>query len=56
METNYLVWMVGMTTLFVIAHRLLLWFLVQRKLGRSYEQELEDVLTNDAYKVRGKFE
>lgn len=56
MEADYVLWVFGITAIVMFVHRAISWFVVQRRLVRTYEQELQDVLTNDVYKVKGKFE
>ena len=55
MET-YFLWAAGIFVGILVAQRTITYLLVQRAVMDSYAREINEILTDDQYKVKGRFD
>ncbi|MBI4016795.1 MAG: hypothetical protein HY363_03830 [Candidatus Aenigmarchaeota archaeon] len=56
MELNYIILTAGATALLIILHRVILSILALRKFNQNYANELNNILNDKEYKVKGRFD
>ncbi len=56
MDLNYIIWTAGAAALLIILHRAILSILALRKFNQKYADEINNVLNDEEYKVKGRFD